>query len=57
MPPPPPAPPEFLPAIKAWNLMRGLDWQAIDTVAALIGAEEDLEMLIHDLATLRDHSQ
>ena len=37
--------------------MRGMDWQAIATVADLIGAEEDLEMLIHDLATIRDHSQ
>ena len=37
--------------------MRGLDWQAIDTVADLIGAEEDLEMLIQDIATIRDHSQ
>lgn len=42
-------------AIAAWNLLGGeLRWEALDTVAALIGAE-NIEALAADLATIREH--
>ena len=41
-------------AVRAWNLMGGLDWGGIETVAEMLGIK-DIEALIADLATIRDH--
>jgi hypothetical protein len=35
-------------------LGKTLDWQGLDTVAALLGVA-DMETLIHDLMTIRDN--
>ena len=40
-------------AVTAWNLMRGIDWLALDAVAEMIGIT-DLETLITQLVTIRD---
>lgn len=40
-------------SLKAWNLMGGLDWKAMDTVTELLGIR-DIEALIGDLVTIRD---
>lgn len=40
-------------AVRAWNLMGGLDWAALDKVAALLGVEDD-EALLHQLVAIRD---
>ncbi len=36
-----------------WRLMSGIDWSALDTVAAIVGVE-DPEAWIFGLATIRD---
>ena len=43
-------------AIKAWNLLGGLDWAGVDAVADLLGIE-DIDMLIHQLAAIRNYQQ
>jgi hypothetical protein len=54
-PPPPLPPPEFAVAIRAWKMLGNtLDWAGLDTVAALLGVD-DQETLIHDLTTIRDN--
>lgn len=40
-------------AVKAWNLMGGIDWTALPAVAELLGIR-DLDILIHQLAVIRD---
>ena len=40
-------------AIRAWNLMGGLDWAALPTVADLLGIR-DPDILIHQLVVIRD---
>lgn len=40
-------------AIQAWNLMGGLDWQALPLVADLLGID-DLELLVMQLVVIRD---
>jgi len=54
---PGPPPPEGLSvALEAWDLMGGrIDWAALDTVSALLGAE-DVELLIARLIAIRDHA-
>jgi hypothetical protein len=39
--------------IRAWNIMGGLDWQALPIVAEMIGFE-DIDVLIAQLVVLRD---
>jgi hypothetical protein len=39
--------------VQAWNLMGGLEWQALDTVADMLGIR-DIEALLADLVTIRD---
>jgi hypothetical protein len=42
-------------AIRAWNTLGGrIDWIGIDVVSELLGIE-DIEMLIAQLETIRDH--
>jgi hypothetical protein len=42
-------------AVKAWNLMGGeINWSALPIIAELTGYQ-DIEELIHYLATIRDH--
>jgi hypothetical protein len=40
-------------AVKAWNLMGGIDWVALPIVVELLGIE-DVEQLIHNLACIRN---
>jgi hypothetical protein len=40
-------------ATQAWNLMGGLDWSALGTVADLLGVE-DVERWIYALVQIRD---
>lgn len=40
-------------SLKAWNLMDGLDWAALETVADVLGIN-DIEALIEDCTTIRD---
>lgn len=40
-------------ATQAWNLMGGLDWAALGTVADLLGVE-DVERWIYALVQIRD---
>ena len=40
-------------SLKAWNLMGGLDWNAMETVTELLGIR-DIDALIGDLVTIRD---
>ncbi len=46
-------PPESQIALSAWNLMGGLDWQALPIVAEMIGVT-DIETLVVQLVAIRD---
>lgn len=48
-----PAPDRSHDAIQAWNLMGGIEWNAIDTVAEMLGVE-DVDLLIRQLVVIRD---
>ena len=50
-----PQPPalEITLVIRAWRLMGGIDWLALDTVAEIIGFK-DIELLIAQLGAIRD---
>ncbi len=43
-------------AIAAWNIMGGLDWNAIDVVAEMLGIL-DIETLITQLVAIRDSTR
>lgn len=43
-------------AIRAWNLMGGLDWAGLETIADMLGID-DVEGLIVRLAAIRDHQR
>lgn len=40
-------------AIRAWNLMGGIDWAALPVIAELYGIT-DIDILIHQLVAIRD---
>lgn len=40
-------------AIRAWNLLGGMDWAGMETVAEMLGIT-DIDALIVRLATIRD---
>lgn len=40
-------------AIRAWNVMGGIDWAALPVVAELFGIS-DIDLLIHQLVAIRD---
>lgn len=42
-------------AVRAWNLMGGLDWSALPLIVELLGVQ-DPETLILNLTTIRDHN-
>jgi len=51
---PMPPDPDFAMAVEAWKMMGGaINWHALDTVAAYIGAE-DPEILIASLLTIKE---
>lgn len=51
---PPDAPPPGAGlAVQAWNLMGGLDWNALPVVAEMLGID-DVDALIRDLITIRN---
>lgn len=41
-------------AVSAWNLMGGLEWGGVELVAEMLGVV-DVEGLLHDLSTIRNH--
>lgn len=41
-------------AIQGWNLMGGLDWQALPYVVEMLGIV-DVEAYVYQLNALRDH--
>lgn len=41
-------------AIKAWNMMKGIDWQALPLIAEMLGVVE-LESFITQLITIRNY--
>jgi len=43
-------------AVRAWNLLGGLDWSGLQTVCELLGVT-DPETLIYQLAALRDRDK
>lgn len=43
-------------AIRAWNLMGGLEWQAMEAVTEMIGIA-DIEILTAQLETIRNHGR
>lgn len=42
--------------IRAWNIMGGLEWDALPTVAEMVGIE-DVELLIESLVMIRKHQK
>lgn len=40
-------------AVRAWNMMAGLDWNALPVVCELIGVD-DVEALLWQLLLIRD---
>lgn len=40
-------------ALRAWNLMGGLDWAALPVVAEILGVR-DIEALVDGVTTVRD---
>jgi hypothetical protein len=53
---PPPPPPEAAMAIRAWNMLGGLDWAGLDVVMDVIGID-DPELLIAQLVVLRSNPE
>ncbi|MCP5009050.1 MAG: hypothetical protein GY942_03625 [Aestuariibacter sp.] len=51
---PGPAPESTYLALSAWNMMGGLDWQALPVVCDVLGVA-DPESLINQLVVMRDH--
>jgi hypothetical protein len=41
-------------ALKAWNLMSGIEWAALPIIAEIYGIE-DFELFLRYLAAIRDH--
>lgn len=41
-------------AVRAWNLLGGLEWSGLEIVANILGIE-DIEMLVVQLKALRDN--
>lgn len=39
--------------MRAWNLLGGLDWAGLHTVAEILGYD-DIELLVTQLAVIRD---
>jgi hypothetical protein len=42
--------------VQAWNIMGGLDWQALPIVVAMLGIS-DPEDLIMQLVAVREHTR
>lgn len=40
-------------ALKAWNMMRGLDWAALPIIAEKLGVR-DIELFIDQLVQIRE---
>jgi hypothetical protein len=41
---------------RAWNIMQGIEWHALETVAEIVGAE-DVALLIDGLLQIRAHQE
>ena len=53
---PPEQPQDVRLAVKAWNLMGGIDWAALPVVAEMLGFS-DIEKLIVQLVAIRDRQR
>lgn len=40
--------------LRAWNMMEGIEWGALEAVAEMVGAD-DISMLIDGLLQIRRH--
>jgi hypothetical protein len=52
--PSPNQPPDVTMAIRAWNMLGGLEWAGLDTVCDVLGIT-DPELLIAQLVTMRNN--
>jgi hypothetical protein len=43
-------------AVRAWNLMGGIDWAALPVVAEMLGIE-DIETLVINLTEIREFNR
>lgn len=43
-------------AVRAWNLLGGMDWSGIPVIAEMLGFD-DIEMLVAQLVVIRDHQK
>lgn len=50
---PGPPPVESALAVRAWNMLGGLDWAGLDQVAEILGIE-DKEALVNQLVVIRE---
>ena len=48
-------PEESVIALRCWNTMQGIDWDALEIIAEYYGVQ-DINLLIHQLITIRDHA-
>jgi hypothetical protein len=51
--PPEPAPGNFSLAVEGWNMMQGIDWQALPVIVEMLGIE-DVDLYIRQLLTIRN---
>lgn len=42
-------------AVAAWNLLGGMEWEGVEVAAAIYGVE-DVDLWLHELAAIRNHS-
>lgn len=40
-------------SVEAWNVLGGLEWQGLETVAEMLGVR-DIEGLVADMTVIRD---
>ena len=53
---PPDQPQDVRLAVKAWNLLGGIDWAGLPLVAEILGYD-DIELLITQLVVIRDRER
>ncbi len=53
---PPEQPPDVRLAVRAWNLLGGVEWAGIELVAETLGYT-DLELLMHQLVVIRERQR
>lgn len=43
-------------AIRAWNIMGGIDWTGLSVVAEMLGID-DVDVLVAQLVAIREHQR